>query len=99
MALILIVIGIAIFVVFALAAGVAVWFLANGKFAKARADFHVEKGMTYEQVAAIMGEPYAKAPMGRKLVCRWHATLNGQPRYIGAVFIDNAMVKFGRPKF
>lgn len=74
------------------AVGAIIWLMKAGKV---RQHFNVNKGMTYEQIIAALGEPGVKTQNGEKLVCQWKVALNGKPIGVRAVFMNNIAVSVG----
>lgn len=65
------------------------------KAKKVRMHFNLNKGMSYEQVIAILGEPTTKRQKGEQLVCQWKTMIEGKYYYIGAVFVNNIAKRIG----
>ena len=55
---------------------------------KIKSHFKIDKGMSYEQILAILGEPLSKTERGRKINCKWNSAIDGKRYVISALFVD-----------
>ncbi|MDR1092709.1 MAG: hypothetical protein LBL66_01005 [Clostridiales bacterium] len=73
------------------AGGVVGLIIALRKAAKIRKHFNIDKGMAYERIISVMGEPFGKVQKGEKLICQWRFPLDGKQSGARIVFVNNTV--------
>jgi len=78
----------AIFGISAFFSSLGVFFIVRSivKAQKAKKHFNITKGMTYEQVVAILGQPTVNAKFGNGYMCEWKPTLDAKTFKIVILF-------------